>query len=71
MSRYDISTVKVGTLLDDPDAVAVLERIAPGVSSNPMIGLARGMSLDAALGAAGGRVDAATKQRLRDELSAL
>ncbi|THG32651.1 hypothetical protein E6C70_12990 [Glaciibacter flavus] len=71
MGRYNIATVKVGTLLDDSDAVAILERIAPGVSSNPMISLARGMSLDAALGAAGGRVDDATKQRLRDELSAL
>ncbi|KQQ94225.1 hypothetical protein ASF62_08795 [Leifsonia sp. Leaf325] len=71
MSKYDISTVKVGTLLDDPDAVAILERIAPGVSSNPMVGMARGMSLDSALSAVGARVDDGTKQRLRDELAAL
>jgi hypothetical protein len=38
---------KVGELLKDPEAVKVIERYAPGVSKNPMIGLAKGMALRA------------------------
>ena len=41
---YTLDT-KVGEILDDTRAVEVLERYAPGVSQNPMIGMARGMSL--------------------------
>ena len=36
---------KVGEILKDPVAVKVLEKYAPGVSKNPMIGLAKGMAL--------------------------
>jgi hypothetical protein len=36
---------KVGELLKDPEAVKIIERYAPGVSKNPMIGLAKGMTL--------------------------
>lgn len=35
----------VGTLLDDPQARAVLDQYLPGVSSNPLVAMARGMSL--------------------------
>lgn len=45
---YTLDT-KVGDILDDTNAVAVLERYAPGVSKNPMIGMARGMTLRAVL----------------------
>ncbi len=43
---YTLDT-KVGELLKDPQAVKVFERYAPGVSKNPMIGLAKGMTLKA------------------------
>lgn len=36
---------KVGEILKDPGAVKVLEKYAQGVSKNPMIGLAKGMTL--------------------------
>lgn len=36
---------KVGEILKDTGAVRVLEKYAPGVSKNPMIGLAKGMTL--------------------------
>jgi hypothetical protein len=36
---------KVGELLKDPEAVKIIERYAPGVSKNPMIGFAKGMTL--------------------------
>jgi len=45
---YTLDT-KVGEILDDTHAVEVLERHVPGVSQNPMIGMARGMSLRSVL----------------------
>ena len=41
---YTLDT-KVGEILKDPEAVKVIERYAPGVSKNPMIGFAKGMTL--------------------------
>jgi hypothetical protein len=45
---YTLDT-KVGEILKDTHAVEILERYAPGVSKNPMIGLAKGMTLKALL----------------------
>jgi hypothetical protein len=41
---YTLDT-KVGEILKDTHAVEILERHVPGVSKNPMIGLAKGMTL--------------------------
>lgn len=41
---YTLDT-KVGEILDDTHAVEILERHAPGISKNPMIGFAKGMTL--------------------------
>jgi hypothetical protein len=35
----------LGALLDDPQAKAVLEQHLPGISSNPMVAMAKGFSL--------------------------
>jgi hypothetical protein len=35
----------LGTLLDDPQAKAVLDEYLPGISSNPLVAMAKGMSL--------------------------
>ena len=35
----------LGTLLDDPKARAVLDQYVPGISSNPMIAMVKGMTL--------------------------
>jgi hypothetical protein len=45
---YTLDT-KVGEILKDTQAIEVLERYAPGVSKNPMIGLATGMTLKSLL----------------------
>ena len=42
---YTLDT-KVGEILKDTNALEVFEKYAPGVSKNPMIGLAKGMTLD-------------------------
>ncbi|MFN2302725.1 MAG: hypothetical protein ACK2TV_03245 [Anaerolineales bacterium] len=39
----------LGEILDSPQAKAVLDENLPGVSSNPMVQMARGMSLNTIL----------------------
>jgi hypothetical protein len=39
----------LGTLLDDPKAKAVLDKYLPGVSTNPMISMVKGMTLKSIL----------------------
>lgn len=41
---YTLDTT-VGALLDDTGAVKILEKHVPGISTNPMVGMARGMTL--------------------------
>jgi hypothetical protein len=41
---YTLDT-KVGEILKDTRAVEVLERHVPGISKNPMLGMAKGMTL--------------------------
>jgi hypothetical protein len=36
----------LGTLLDDPRAKAVLDQYLPGISSNPLAAMAKGMTLN-------------------------
>lgn len=45
---YTLDT-KVGELLKDLQAVEVLEKHVPGISKNPMIGMAKGMTLKSIL----------------------
>lgn len=40
---------QLGTLLDNPQAKALLDQYVPGVSSNPMVGMLRGMSINSIL----------------------
>jgi hypothetical protein len=35
----------LGTLLDDPQAKAVLDQYLPGISTNPLAAMAKGMTL--------------------------
>jgi len=39
----------LGELIDNPQAKAVLDQQLPGVSTNPMVAMAKGMSLNAIL----------------------
>ena len=36
----------LGTLLDNPQAKAVMEQYLPGISTNPMVAMAKGMTLN-------------------------
>jgi tetrahydromethanopterin S-methyltransferase subunit B len=39
----------LGTLLDHPQAKAIIEKYAPGIATNPMVGMIKGLSLSAIL----------------------
>ena len=45
---YTLDT-KVGEILKDSSAVKILEKHAPGISKNPMLGFAKGMTLKSVL----------------------
>ena len=45
MAKYSLDT-PFGTLLDHPQAKAVLEQYLPGVSTNPMVAMVRGLTLN-------------------------
>ncbi len=47
---------KVGDLLANDSAKAVLEKHMPGFSSHPQIGMAKGMSLQAVANFSGGKI---------------
>jgi hypothetical protein len=47
--RYDPEKTMLGMMLNDPDVVAILEKHAPGITKNPMIGMAKGMTANQAL----------------------
>lgn len=41
---YTLDT-KVGEIMNDTGAVKILEKHVPGISKNPMLGMAKGMTL--------------------------
>lgn len=71
MLRHDMSSVTLGELLDDPDAVQIIDRVVPGATSHPLVGMVRGMKATAALSMAGGKLTAEQRDALVGELGAL
>ena len=45
---YTLDTT-LGTLLDHPQAKAVIDQYLPGLSTNPMVGMLKGLTLNMAL----------------------
>jgi hypothetical protein len=43
--KYTLDT-QLGTLLDDPQAKAIMDQYLPGVSANPMLAMARGFTIN-------------------------
>jgi hypothetical protein len=71
MARYDISTTTLGALLEDPEVVAIMEKHAPGITSNPMIGMAAGMPAAQAVSMAGGMIGGDAVAAITEEVSSL
>lgn len=60
-SAYSTGATDIGTLLDNPDTKAVLQKHLPGFADNPQIEMARSMTLKQIQGFAG---DAITDEAL-------
>jgi len=43
--KYTLDT-QLGTLLDDPQAKAIMDQYLPGVSANPMMAMVRGFTIN-------------------------
>lgn len=43
--KFSLDT-QLGTLLDHPQAKAIIEKYMPGISTNPMVGMVKGMTLN-------------------------
>ncbi len=71
MGKYDLSTTTLGELLSDPDVAAIMEKHAPGITSNPMIGMAAGMPAAQAVAMAGGMIGSDAVTAITEEVSAL
>ena len=71
MARYDITSTTLGTLLEDPEVVAIMEKHAPGITSNPMIGMAAGMPAAQAVAMAGGMIGSDAVSAITDEVTSL
>ncbi len=71
MAKYDLTTSTLGSLLDDPDVVAIMEKHAPGITTNPMLGMAKGMPAAQAVGMAGGMIGQDAVEAITAEIEAL
>ena len=62
---------KVGELLDNPQAKAILDKHMTGFSTNPQVGMARGFSLKMAAGFSGGQITQDMLSAVNADLAAL
>lgn len=71
MAKYDLTTTTLGAMLEDPDVVAIMEKHAPGITSNPMLGMAKGMPAQQAVGMAGGMIGSDAVEAITADIQAL
>ncbi|MCA0435106.1 MAG: hypothetical protein M9891_15790 [Austwickia sp.] len=71
MAKYDVNTTTLGDLLDDPEVVGIFDKYAPGLTSNPMIGMAKGMTAAQAMGMAGPMIGQDKLDAIKAEVEAL
>lgn len=69
--KYDLETTTLGTLLDDPEARAIIVELVPELPDHPMIGFAKGMPAAAVLKMAAGQLPADTLEQLTTRIAAL
>lgn len=71
MAKYDLNTTTLGEMLEDPEVVAIMEKHAPGITSNPMLGMAKGMPAAQAVGMAGGMIGPEAVDSIKADIEAL
>jgi beta-glucosidase len=70
-ARWDLDRSPLGDILDDPESSAIIGKYVPELIGNPMVAMARAMSLNAILGLAASNVDPVVIDELRGEIAAL
>ncbi len=70
-ARYDLGKTPLATILDDPEARAILDELLPELADHPMIGLAKGMPVESVLGMAATDVPEDVIDQVRSRISAL
>lgn len=68
---YSTDQTRLGVLLRDPQARAVIDRRIPGMTSDRRIGLARGMTLRQIQAHSHGRITAADLAQVDEDLAQL
>ena len=69
--KFNLDTDSIGKLLDDAEARAVLDEVAPQIAVHPMISFVKAMPVNQLLNAAGGEVSPEVVDTLRARLAAL
>jgi len=59
---------KMGDILADPKGKAILEKHMPGISTNPQMAMAKGMSLKMIAPMSGGKITPAILKAIEEEL---
>ena len=70
-ARYSTARSKIGTLLGDPQAKAVLVKHLPGIATDPRIGMAAGMTLRAVQAMAPDQITSTALDAIDSELDRL
>jgi len=71
MAKYDLSITTLGELLTDPVVVEIMEKHAPGLTSNPTLEMAAVMPAEQAVMMAGGMIGPEAVSAITDEVNAL
>jgi hypothetical protein len=70
-TKYSTAETQIGTLLDNPEAKAVLDKHIPSFASNPQIAMARAMTLKAIQSFAGDALNDAVLAKIDADLAML
>jgi hypothetical protein len=68
-TKYSTAETEIGTLLDNPETKAVLDKHIPTFASNPQIAMARAMTLKAIQGFAGDALNDAVLAKIDADLA--
>lgn len=69
--RWDLERSQIGEILEDPESSAIISKYIPELVGNPMISMAKQLSLNAILGMAASNVAAEKIEALKAELKDL
>jgi len=68
---FSVESTPIGDVIDNPAAKAILDKYIPGLSANPQIDMARGMTLRQAQGYAPDQVPEEALKKIEAEFGAM